>query len=315
MKNILVIFTGGTIGSKIKDGWISPDKSTKYLLTENFEIANGKVCDFTCIEPYFLLSENLSGKELNILIKTVKENLDKDYDGIIITHGTDTLQFSAVAISYAVGNRTIPIMLVSANYPLEDERSNGNINFKAAIDFIINKAGSGVFIPYKNRGESLKFHRGLGVCGYREADDGVYSLYNRHYAEYNEGKICVCNNVCNVTEAMEFYLCNRPNILVVSAMPCDSFSYDINKYRAVILRSYHSGTLDTANSDFAAFCKKAKTLEIPIFAINIHNSTAYESAKVFTELSIIPLPDISFADAYLRLWIGISQNKNLKNLF
>lgn len=313
--NILVIFTGGTIGSRVKDGWISPDRSTKYTLTENFEKKFGKICDFTCCEPYFLLSENLSAKELNILIKTVKENLNKGFDGIIVTHGTDTLQFSAAALSYAVGSDSIPVVLVSANYPLDDERTNGNANFKAAVDFIMQKCSKGVFISYKNRSEEPKFHRGLGVSAYKEADDRIYSLYDRHYAEYNGERIVVSNKNGLSLPEDDFVLCEKPKILSVSAMPGDCYAYNPEKYSAVILRPYHSGTLDTANEDFIAFCKRTEALDIPVFAVNIHSGTAYESAQLFGELNIIPLEDMSFADAYMRLWIALSQNENLKNLF
>lgn len=313
--NILVIFTGGTIGSRVKDGWISPDRSTKYTLVENFEKENGKNVSFTCIEPYFLLSENLSAKELNILIKNVKENLQKDFDGIIVTHGTDTLHYSAAALSFAVGSDTLPIILVSANYPLDDVRSNGNDNFKAAVDFIMQKKGKGVFISYKNRFEDLKFHRGLGVSSYKEADDRVYSLYDRHFADYKTDGIRICQKGENLLSPLDFVLCEKPKILSLTAMPADSFEYDLKKYRAVIIRPYHSGTLDTANEDFKSFCKRAAALGVPVFAVNIHSGTAYESAQLFSELHIIPLENLSFADAYMRLWIGISRQENLKNLF
>jgi L-asparaginase len=49
------------------------------------------------------------------LITTVKENLSSDYDGIIVTHGTDTLGYSAAALAYALGNGTVPVCLVSSN--------------------------------------------------------------------------------------------------------------------------------------------------------------------------------------------------------
>ena len=58
------------------------------------------------------------------------------YDGIIVTHGTDTLPYSAAALSYALGNNCIPVCLVSSNYPIEDERANGVDNLHGAIRLI-----------------------------------------------------------------------------------------------------------------------------------------------------------------------------------
>ena len=51
------------------------------------------------------------------------------YDGVIITHGTDTLQYTAAFTGYIMAGAQIPIVLVSANYVLEDVRSNGVDNF------------------------------------------------------------------------------------------------------------------------------------------------------------------------------------------
>lgn len=312
---ILVVFTGGTIGSRVQNGWIAPDRNTKYSLVENYKKECGDDVEFVCTEPYFVLSENLSAKEINTLIGCVCDNINKDYDGIIITHGTDTLQYSGVALSFAVGNNSIPILMVSANYPLEDSRSNGQINFKAAVEFIKQGCGQGVYISYKNRNDSLKFHSALKALSYGEADDLIHSLYEEHYAEYTENGIVICGDVSQAPAIGHFTLCERPKILTIAASPADGFDYDIAKYNAIILRPYHSGTLNTENSDFKRFCSRAKELDIPIFITNIHSGAAYESAKVYEELDIIPLPCSTFVSVFMRIWVGISRDENLKELF
>ncbi len=312
---ILIIFTGGTIGSRAQNGWISPDRAAKYTLVENFCKECGEDVEFAYTEPYFALSENLSAKEINTLVGCVCDNLSTDYDGIIITHGTDTLQYSAAALSYAVGSDSIPIVMVSSNYPLEDRRSNGNINFKGAVDFIKQGCGRGVYISYKNRNDSLKFHSALKALSYGEADDLIHSLYEEHYAEYTENGIKICGEAARLAPIGRFALCDRPKILTVNASPADGFEYDIEKYNAIILRPYHSGTLNTENPDLKRFCRQANELDIPVFVTNIHSGTAYESAKLYEELKVIPLPCSTFVSVFMRLWIGISLNENLKNLF
>lgn len=124
---ILVVFTGGTIGSCYNDGVISPDSSTRYKLIEMYK-QNGGYAEFDAISPYTVLSENLNGEYFNLLYNSVKENIN-NYDGIIVTHGTDTLQYTSAVLSYMFGLCNTPIVLVSANYPLESEKSNGLENF------------------------------------------------------------------------------------------------------------------------------------------------------------------------------------------
>ena len=107
---ILVIFTGGTIGTSIKNGWADIDNNAKYVLLDSYN--NKHKIEFVTASPYSTLSENLSAKHLNLLQKEIGDNLTKDFDGIIVTHGTDTLQYTATAIEYAFNGCEIPIVFV-----------------------------------------------------------------------------------------------------------------------------------------------------------------------------------------------------------
>lgn len=312
---ILVIFTGGTIGSRLQDGWIGPDDSLKYTLIDNYRRATGDSVDFVCLEPYSLLSENLSAKEINLLIKSVCDNLDKGFDGIIVTHGTDTLQYSAAALSYAVGSDSIPVVLVSSGFPLSDPRSNGDINFKAAVEFIKQRLGKGVYAAYKNDGDCVKLHRGTELLSHPESSDFLSSLPSRCYAKFSENGFSILNSAEPVViEALGRYeLCFDPKILVITVHPGDSYCYDLSRYNAVIIRPYHSGTLDTCNPQFFAFCKAAYERNIPVFVTNIPDGAAYESSKAFEGLNVIPLLNSAFINVYVKTWIAISLGKDVNN--
>ena len=121
MGKFLFVFTGGTIGSTVKGEYISTDVKKPYILIEGYKERYGELGAYDTLTPYTILSENLNGKHMTALIKTVKDNLNGGYEGIIVTHGTDTLAYSASALSYALGNCKVPVCLVSANYPLENK--------------------------------------------------------------------------------------------------------------------------------------------------------------------------------------------------
>ena len=310
---VLVIFTGGTIGSQLSNGWISPDGHTKRELIRHYEEKYGNSVQLVTKAPYSILSENLSSKKINILVKTVLESLDGGYDGIIVTHGTDTLQYSAAALSLALGNECIPVLLVSGNYPLDDSRSNGHINFAAAVEFIKQKKGNGVFVAYRNDNKPVRFHKGLSLICHREADDAVYSINGDFYAEYDNGNINVFDHECGVCKYEkngEFVLCDSPKILVVDACPGDSYEYDLTKYKAIILRPYHSGTLNTASARFRGFCERADKLGIPLFVVNVKEGATYASSKEFGVLKITPIYSSTFVGVYVRLWIAISRGED-----
>lgn len=306
--NILVIFTGGTIGSSVTDGWISPDKQTKKLLIENYLSKHNNDIQFSYKEPYSILSENLDSSHLNRLIKEIREESKKDYDGIIVTHGTDTLQFSASALSYALGNNSIPVILVSSNYPLNDENSNGNINFEAAVEFIKQGCGKGVFASYCNNDKHTYIHSGNSMLSHLETSDSIYSINNNYYAEYSNGEFILNKSFVDYrpVSANSTELINNPNILVISSHPADSFDYNLSGVNAIIIKPYHSGTLNTSSNKFVKFCKTASTYNIPVYVSSILPGVEYKSSKIFEDLNLIINPNTTFTDLYIKLWFDLS---------
>lgn len=308
MKKILIVFTGGTIGSTVQDGWISPSQKSKYLLLETY-LRHNSGAEFDTVEPYTVLSENLSAEHLNTLTDCVCDNVGK-YDGIIVTHGTDTLQYSAAALSYAVGSSCPPVILVSSNYPLDDSRANGHANFEAAVEFIKGNCGNGVFISYKNANADVYFHNGLNSITHREMDDCVYSIGFSHYASY-DGKSIKINNEYPLPEVSphgKLNLIENPQILVIDSHPADVFNYRIDACKSVIIKPYHSGTLNTANDKLQNFCEECRKNRISVYAVNIPAGVTYESSKEFENLGIIPLINSAFCSTYIKIWIDISNS-------
>ena len=312
---ILVVFTGGTIGSATRDGWISTDKSAKYTLIENYKQKRSDSIDFYTAEPYYSLSENLCAKNLNLLLYCIADAVKQDYDGIIITHGTDSLHFSAASVYHAFGSAKVPIVFVSANYPLEDARSNGNANFEGAVEFIKSDINSGVYISYKNPCGRHYIHNANEALAFNETDDSIYSLKNEPCAVFEDGNISLLKAPCTSAEMKFSPLCDNPKILAVNIMPGDNFAYNVSEYNAVILRPYHSGTVNNENPLFLSFLKRCKKLDIPVFLAGSPMGTTYDTAKELCNIGIIPLPLTTFASVYMKLWLAISANKNLKNLF
>lgn len=305
---IAVIITGGTIGSRTNNKWITVDATTKYDLLKHYE--NDKDITFKTFSPYNILSENLSAKELNLLQKELCERLSENYDGIIITHGSDTLQCTSTAIEMAFGNCSIPVIFVSADYPLDNEKSNGYPNFRCAVEFIKNKIANGVFVSYKNDDELItNIHIPSRILMHNELNANIYSIDKKSFAEYNgEFKI---NNV-NIPENKEITgivnYTDDSQILVIPNMPGQSYSYNLDNTKAILFKSYHSATLNTANKKIVTFCKKASEMNIPMFVLGPESDTNYESTKVFKDLNIKILPYGTFISAYMKLWAKISTN-------
>lgn len=312
---ILTIFTGGTIGSTMQNGWISTNSQTKYILLDEYKKNSRNDIEFKTTEPYSILSENLKAEDINTLISTVEENIEKDFDGIIITHGTDTLQYTASALAYKFGNKHIPIVLVSSNYPLNDKKANGNINFEAAVEFIVQTDSKGIFISYANSLDKVLIHNANSVLSHNEMDDRLFSIKNNVYAVYKDDKIHLNENYkvpVFSKEKLDFKLDSCSGVLTVNMYPGENFNYSLENVKSIIVRPYHSGTINCENESFNNLCSKAKKSGIPVFIINSAGQSKYETSKEYENLGIISLPLCSFPSIYVKCWIASSIDTDIE---
>ena len=125
MKNILMIGTGGTIASKQTEYGLAPGLSTEDIL--NYIPAVSKICEVDSIQVCNLDSTNVTPEHWKLLAKTVEENYDK-YDGFVICHGTDTLAYTAAALSYMIQNSRKPIVITGAQKPIEMDITDAKTN-------------------------------------------------------------------------------------------------------------------------------------------------------------------------------------------
>ena len=184
---ILFVFTGGTIGSTLgADNIISPDAAKSYKIIETYSKKHTVDFAYDVVEPYTELSENNTGANLKKLATCVLEKLDGGYDGIVVTHGTDTLQYTAAALGYAVGNSSVPICIVSANRPIEHPQSNALDNLHAAVSFIRTGEGRGVFVPYRNdNSDTVMLHRATRLLAGKAFSDEVSSIFDSVWGHFD----------------------------------------------------------------------------------------------------------------------------------
>lgn len=293
---IAVIFTGGTIGSTLKDGYITPSPEQNEAL---LRLTDDEVTTF---EPYSTLSEQLDGDYITKLVSCVNERLlEESYDAIIVTHGTDTLQYSASALALAFGDSSIPIVLVSSNYILSDPRSNGVSNMKYALEFAKSKIG-GVFVSYKNAGESPEIHLAKSILPHRPYNDTIRSMGGA-FARFEDDEFIRLIRDFDRDSYGIFKLNRLSSVLWIKAHAGMRYPEAFGA-KAVLIESYHSGTLPTKNRDFIEFCKNCKA---PLYLTGAGSEEPYESTRLYNELGVRVLPETSPIYAYMKLWV-VSDN-------
>jgi L-asparaginase len=246
-----------------------------------------------------------------LLQREISDRISENYDGIIVTHGSDTLQYSSTAIEFAFDNCEIPISFVSADYPLDNEKSNGYPNFQCAVEFIKSKVANGVFVSYKNDNKLVtNIHIPSRILMHNELNANIYSIDKKPFAEYNGGfKINTVKLPENNKQTGIINYTSDSQILVIPNVPGQSYSYCLDNYRAILFKTYHSATLDTSNKKLIDFCNVARNMNIPVFVLGPESETNYESTKIYKKLNINILPYKTFISAYMKLWADISRDQ------
>ena len=130
MKNILMIGTGGTIASEMTPEGLTPELNSKQLLS--FVPKIGEMCHVDCIQVYSLDSTNLEPRHWLGVANAIRESYDR-YDGFVISHGTDTMAYTAAALSYLVQGSPKPIVLTGAQKPIGFDSTDSKVNLMDAF--------------------------------------------------------------------------------------------------------------------------------------------------------------------------------------
>lgn len=316
---LLCMFTGGTIGSRLfGDGYIGTTKDAPYLLLERYAKQHGDAGFAEFAEPYCMLSENNTAKTVETLIQAIRAQMQVGYDGIVVTHGTDTLQYSAAAIAYTFGKNSIPIVLVSANKPVEDAMSNGIDNLHAALRFLREEQPHGTWVAYRNPNELPKIHRATRLLEHPACSERLESMQNQYYGSYTDTDEFQKNakyreqadaqNVLSGTFTQEAL----DGVLWMQPQPFLQYPKPDERVRAVLLSCYHSGTVNTQDACIRQWYCDAQNRQIPVLLCGITKTDAYESTKAYAKLGITPLYDIAPIAAYVKLLMLISDHRDVR---
>ena len=130
MKRILMLGTGGTIACVPSADGLVPALDGPALIRLVPELA--EVCAIETKQILNLDSSNLSPEHWQIIAKAIAANYE-NYDGFVITHGTDTMAYTAAALSQMLHNCQKPVVLTGAQLPIQAEGSDAPNNIYHAF--------------------------------------------------------------------------------------------------------------------------------------------------------------------------------------
>lgn len=146
-KRILLMTTGGTIVSVKKGEGLQPGSDSALLSLIDEETK--RVCDITQKAVFSLDSSNMQPRDWQRIARAVFDVLPF-YDGIVITHGTDTLAYTSSMLCFMLRGLTIPVVLTGSQLPMDHPLTDAAVNLRTALAMAQSGIG-GVFVAFNQK--------------------------------------------------------------------------------------------------------------------------------------------------------------------
>jgi glutamyl-tRNA(Gln) amidotransferase subunit D len=150
LPNITIVTTGGTITSKVdyKTGAVSPLTKPEELIANVPELT--KLANIKIISPFSKLSEDMLLADWQSIADTVAYEINHGVDGIIITHGTDTLHYTSAALSFMLKDLPVPVALVGGQRSSDRGGFDGAQNLICAVHYCRSQIAEVAIIMHAN---------------------------------------------------------------------------------------------------------------------------------------------------------------------
>ncbi len=243
MKRILFISTGGTIASENQGEGLTPVLTSHALLNAVPEVY--RLAEIDTCELYHLDSSNLRPAHWVGMAEAIVERYDA-YDGFVISHGTDTMAYTAAALSYMIADSVKPIVLTGAQKSLAVSDGDARRNLLDAFRYAVSDIASGVHIVFD----------GKVILGTRAKKTRTKSFNAFSSVDFPESAVIRDGRVIPfLTESptqTRFAIGMKESVFVLKLVPglsVDIFDYLFDRYDALVIESFGVGGIPYYESD------------------------------------------------------------------
>ena len=323
LPQVSIVSTGGTIASRVDytTGGVHAAISARDLLSIVPELSDFAAVDADIL--YSVFSENIDASHWSGMARMVEEKVGKGVEGVVITHGTDTLGYSAAALSFALRNLPIPVILVgsqrSSDRPSSDAATNlvGVVTAAAVAPFAEVVLG----MHETTSDTSIVFHRGTKVrkchtsARYAfqsvNADplarvvEGNVEMIDKDYRRRGEGELKVMDGFEEKTALVKFHPGFQGKVIDW---------YVDNGYKGLILEGTGLGHVNTGLYDVIERAIGAG-LYVGMTSQTIWgrlDMDVYTTGRELQHLGVEPLGDMLPETAYVKLMWALANSEDFE---
>ncbi len=326
--SILLIYTGGTIGMKLdpETGALMPFNFSE-ILVEVPEIKKfGCKIDTFSFEPPIDSSDIQTGFWIEIA-KIIQKNYRR-YDGFVILHGTDTMSYSASALSFMLENLQKPVIFTGSQLPIGMLRTDGKENLISSIEIAAAKDSEGrsivpeVCVYFESqlyRGNRTTKYNAENFRAFRSAnypvlaEIGVHIKYNSAYIMYPKvlsEELSIKTNLDTSVAILKIFPGISPEVV--------GSILNIKDLKSVILETYGSGNAPTAKW-FIDLLKSA--IDRGLLILNVTqchagkvDMDAYSTGILLKKIGVISAFDSTTEAALTKLFFLLGQSSDIQKI-
>ncbi|WEG12857.1 asparaginase [Pullulanibacillus sp. KACC 23026] len=313
MKKILLLATGGTIASVERSEGLVPGLSVEELLNflpkSSDSHVDGKILmnmDSTNLQP-----------EQWVTIADAVNRHYHDYDGFVITHGTDTLAYTSAALSYMLQDLEKPVVLTGSQVPISFSKTDAKKNVSDAIRFASEAIG-GVFVLFDGR-----VILGTRAVKMRTKSYDAFESINHPYVAYvngNEVNYQWKPDRNSKTFTFKPNLCTDVFLLkLYPGMKPETFDFLKDLYKGIIIESFGNGGLPFEGRSLLSKIKELTEEGMPIVITTQcleegEDLLLYEVGRKVAQYQVILSGDMNTEAIVPKLMWALGQTQSLEQV-
>lgn len=322
--NILIIYTGGTFGMVHDESGALVAFDFQQILEKVPSLKSLDICITVISFAKPLDSSNIGIPEWQDIARIIEASYDQ-YDGFVLLHGTDTMTYTAAALSFMLQGLNKPVIITGAQLPISAVRSDARANLVSALEIAAAKTDGRAIVPEVCIYFDYRLTRGNRTFKKRSNQFEAYGCENYPILAqvginitYNRTVIKPFDSNVHLRLKTNF----DPGVFILRITPSltKSFVHQVIQMKGLhglILETYGSGNAPTAGW-FLDLLRQALAKGIVLYNVSqlvggVVNQGRYETSKYLSEIGVVSGSDITIEAAWVKFMflLGTEQDKEL----